>query len=171
LDRAHFGVGITEIDDFQILLGKMTTPAQYPALHFFPNAPGARDLGSRKIFRRGLGIGPELEPGIEAVVKTTLPSIHRLCSKETSFTPDSCLGFSATHQRAESEGSLSMNRTKLRSWRTSFGENRRLDARRSARVSWLYASWLRNEALRAGVRVVSSRPWRTAFERVLEALA
>jgi len=64
-----------------------------------------------------------------------------------------------------------MNRTKLRSWRTSFGENRRLGARRSARVSWLYASWLRNEALRAGVSVVSSRPWRTAFERVLEALA
>ena len=33
---AHaFGVGLTEVDDFQIVLERLTTPEQQPALHYF----------------------------------------------------------------------------------------------------------------------------------------
>ena len=31
----HFGVGLTEMDDFPNVLERMTTPAQQPALHYF----------------------------------------------------------------------------------------------------------------------------------------
>ena len=37
----HFGVGITEIDDFQVILERMTTPEQQPVLHFFRTDPDA----------------------------------------------------------------------------------------------------------------------------------
>ena len=30
----HFNVGITEIDDFQVILERMTTPEQQPELHW-----------------------------------------------------------------------------------------------------------------------------------------
>ena len=35
----HFGIGITEVDDFQVLLERMTTPEQQPALHFWRTHP------------------------------------------------------------------------------------------------------------------------------------
>jgi hypothetical protein len=31
----HFGVGITEVDDFQVVLERMTTPAQQPVIHYW----------------------------------------------------------------------------------------------------------------------------------------
>src|SRR5947207_6139057 len=31
----HYGVGITEVDDFQAILEGMTTPEQYPVLHYW----------------------------------------------------------------------------------------------------------------------------------------
>ncbi len=31
----HFEVGLTEVDDFQRVLERMTTPEQYPAVHAF----------------------------------------------------------------------------------------------------------------------------------------
>src|SRR3712207_2440831 len=37
----HFGVGMTEIDDFQVILERMTTPEQYPVVHLFPTDPEA----------------------------------------------------------------------------------------------------------------------------------
>jgi 2-phosphoglycerate kinase len=37
----HFGVGITEVDDFQVILERMTTPEQYPVLHLFRTDPEA----------------------------------------------------------------------------------------------------------------------------------
>jgi 2-phosphoglycerate kinase len=35
----HFGIGITEIDDFQVILERMTTPEQYPDLHAWRTDP------------------------------------------------------------------------------------------------------------------------------------
>ena len=32
----HFNVGITEVDDFQVILERMTTPEQQPELHWDP---------------------------------------------------------------------------------------------------------------------------------------
>src|SRR5215216_6672499 len=37
----HFGIGITEIDDFQVILERMTSPDQYPVLHLFRSNPDA----------------------------------------------------------------------------------------------------------------------------------
>src|SRR3954468_7813209 len=31
----HLGVGLTEVDDFHLILEKMTTPVQMPLLHFW----------------------------------------------------------------------------------------------------------------------------------------
>jgi hypothetical protein len=37
---AHrYGVGITEIDDFQVILERLTTPDQQPAMHFWRTNP------------------------------------------------------------------------------------------------------------------------------------
>lgn len=52
----HFGVGITEIDDFQVLLEAMTTPEQQPALHFWRIHPAPEQLTADEISPPARGI-------------------------------------------------------------------------------------------------------------------
>jgi hypothetical protein len=40
-----------------------------------------------------------------------------------------------------------------------------------ARVSWLYGQWLKHEAERYGLPVLSARPWDTLFDRILAVLS
>jgi len=35
----HYAVGITEVDDFQVILERMTTPEQQPILHYWRTHP------------------------------------------------------------------------------------------------------------------------------------
>jgi 2-phosphoglycerate kinase len=167
----HFAVGITEIDDFQVLLEKMTTPAQYPALHFWPNHPAPETLEPEEVFRRGLGIGSELEPGIAAVVKDHLFA-HTPVVLEGDFLHPAFLARLQHDAGGRRVQAVIIDEPDEAQIRANFlrrePETPRPEKR--ARVSWLYAAWLREEANRAGVTVVSSRPWSTAFERVLETL-
>jgi 2-phosphoglycerate kinase len=45
----HFGIGLTEVDDFQVLLETMTTPEQQPALHFWRTHPAPDALSAQAI--------------------------------------------------------------------------------------------------------------------------
>ncbi len=46
----YFRVGLTEVDDFQVLLERMTTPEQQPALHFWRTHPAPETLSPTEIF-------------------------------------------------------------------------------------------------------------------------
>jgi 2-phosphoglycerate kinase len=37
----HFGLGVTAIDDFQVVLERMTIPEKYPVVHLFQTDPDA----------------------------------------------------------------------------------------------------------------------------------
>ncbi len=45
----HFGIGITEVDDFQQMLKVMTTPEQQPLIHYWDTHPEAAALPPEKI--------------------------------------------------------------------------------------------------------------------------
>ena len=45
----HFNVGITEVDDFQVILERMTTPEQQPELHWGPTPSEAMLLPADEI--------------------------------------------------------------------------------------------------------------------------
>jgi hypothetical protein len=59
-----FDVGIVEVDDFQVILERMTTPQQQPALHFWRTHP---DPGSLSAQCQQLGV-----PYVEARPWSTL---------------------------------------------------------------------------------------------------
>ena len=40
-----------------------------------------------------------------------------------------------------------------------------------ARVSWLYGQWLKQEAERYGLPMLSVRPWDTLFERIIASIS
>ena len=68
----YFRIGITEIDDFQVLLERMTTPEQQPALHFWRTHPTPHLLSAIEIMEQGLDVGRAMAPGLEAVIANHL---------------------------------------------------------------------------------------------------
>ena len=170
----YFGIGLTEVDDFQVLLERMTTPEQQPALHFWRTHPAPDQLSATEILEQGLTIGPVMAPGLEAVIANHLESntpivlegdfIHPALAAQNTFSGIPNDGqVRAIFLHEEDEQQLLMN----------FAQREReqgLQAKR-ARVSWLYGQWLKHEAERYGLAVLPARPWDTLFDRFLAALS
>jgi 2-phosphoglycerate kinase len=68
----YFGVGLTEVDDFQVLLERMTTPEQQPVLHFWRTHRSPDQLSATEIFEQGLEVGQVMASGLDAVIANHL---------------------------------------------------------------------------------------------------
>jgi 2-phosphoglycerate kinase len=64
----HFGVAITEVDDFQVVLECMPTPEQQPELHFWRTHPAPHTLQVEEIVSRSIAVGSVLLPALAAVI-------------------------------------------------------------------------------------------------------
>lgn len=169
----HFGVGLTEVDDFQVLLETMTTPEQQPALHFWRTHPAPHTLSADEIFTQGLQIGRVMAPGLEAVIANHLESDAPVVLEGDFIHP-------AVAARASYAGQP--NDGRVRGVFLHEPDEQQLVANYlqrepaagpqtvRARVSWLYGRWLKAECERLGVPMLAARPWETVMERVLHAL-
>lgn len=68
----YFGISIIEIDDFQVLLERMSTPEQQPVLHFWRTHPAPHLLSALEITEQGLAVGQVMATGLEAVIANHL---------------------------------------------------------------------------------------------------
>src|SRR5690606_23827883 len=64
----HFGVGIVEVDDFQVVLERLTTPETQPAFHFWRTHPDPGSLTPDAIHEQGLAYGQAMLLALEAVI-------------------------------------------------------------------------------------------------------
>jgi 2-phosphoglycerate kinase len=170
----YFGIGLTEVDDFQVLLETMTTPEQQPALHFWRTHPAPQQLSATEILEQGLTIGPVMAPGLEAVIGNHLESqtpvvlegdfIHPALAAQTTFAGIPNNGqVRAVFLHEDDEGQLLAN----------FAQREPAAGPQvtRARVSWLYGQWLKREAVQHGLAVLPARPWDTLFDRCLAAVS
>jgi 2-phosphoglycerate kinase len=169
----YFAVGLTEIDDFQVLLERMTTPEQQPVLHFWRTHPAPHQLAASEIMEQGLRVGQVMAAGLEAVIANHLESqtpvvlegdfLHPSLAAQEQFTGLANGGrVKALFLYEEDESQLITN--------FALREPASGAQRTRARVSWLYGQWLRREAARYGLPVIAARPWETVFERSIAAL-
>lgn len=170
----HFDVGITEVDDFQILLERLTTPAQLPVLHFWRTHPAFAQLSPAAILENGLAIGRVLAPGLEAVIANHLETqtpivlegdfIHPALAAQASFAGQANDGrVRAIFLYEPDEQQLVAN---FAARAPEGGEQTK-----RARVSWLYGQWLKDEAERYGLPILPARPWDSVFARIIAALS
>ena len=170
----HFRVGITEVDDFQVLLERMTTPEQQPVLHFWRTYPAPDQLSAEAIFKQGLQVGQVMAPGLEAVIANHLESstpvvlegdfIHPALAAQTAFAGIANGGqVRAVFLIEEDEGQLVANFLQR--------EPGHGPQRKRAQVSWLYGQWLKQEAERYGLPALAARPWDTLFARIVAVLS
>ena len=165
----HFGVGITEVDDFQVILERMTTPEQQPILHYWRTHPDPGSLSAEQIVEHTIAVGQVMLPALEAVIANHLESqapvvldgdyiLPALISQSPSFAGN----VRAIFLYEEDEEQLRQNFLQ-REPEEGIQEMR-------AHVSWLYGKWLREEAERVGAIALPARPWEDVFERVLTVL-
>ena len=70
----HFGIGITEVDDFQVILERMTTPEEQPELHYWRTHPEAVNLPAGEIVKHTIAVGQVMAPALEAVIANHIES-------------------------------------------------------------------------------------------------
>lgn len=170
----HYGVGITEVDDFQVLLERMTTPEQQPAIHFWGTHPAPETLAAEEVMAQGLAIGAAMAPGLEAVIANHLESDAPVVLEGDFILP-------ALAAQASFAGELNGGRVRgvflvEEDEQQLIANYMRREPQRGpqatrARVSWLYGQWLLREAGRLGVPAIPARPWETVFERVIAAVS
>ncbi len=170
----YFGVGITEVDDFQNLLEGMTTAEQQPAIHFWRMHPAPEELSAAEIIRHLLEQSEAIGRGLEAVIANHLETSTPLVLEGDFILP-------ALVAQASFSGQANAGR--VRGAFLHEPDEQQLVANylsrepesgpqiKRAHVSWRHGLWLRQEAERHGSPVVLARPWDTVLERLIAAVS
>lgn len=171
---AHqFGVGLTEVDDFQQLLRRMTTPDQQPALHFWHTHPDPFSLTPEQMMDNLIAIGEAMQPGLTAVIANHLESDVPVVLEGDFILP--ALAAQSVFDEQANDGrvkGLFLIEPDERQLVHNFliREPHYGEQTKRARSSWLFGQWLAREAARHGVASLEARPWPTVLERALAAL-
>ena len=169
----HFGVGLTETDDFQVVLERVTTPDQYPVVHMWRLQPekvlALDDAGMLEHFRDYCAVMAHvLEPVIANHIEENTPVVLEggfilpsLASLRTYGDVDAGGHVRALFIYEDDETQLARN------FRAREGE----EQPRRASISLNQSEWLRAECERLGVPAVPARPWDTVLERAISAVS
>ena len=167
-----FGVGLTEVDDFQIVLERMTTPEQQPALHYWNlHAAEVLRMDDEQMLAHTLSVAEVLSGAMELVTGNHLASLAPVVLEGDFLLPARAVrpAYDGTPADGQVRAVFLYEEDEqqiLRNFRARVGE----EQPRRARASWYYSAWLRREAARRGLLAVPARPWDTVLERVIAAL-
>jgi 2-phosphoglycerate kinase len=162
----HFGVGITEVDDFQVILERMTTPEQYPMLHLFRTDPEAF-FALDEAGKLGVAIAyaTVMAEALEAVIANHLDGGSPIVLEGDFLLPS--LAVQETYDGIPAAGRvrgfiLYDDEAQIaRNYLTREGEPQP----DRARWSWNHSEWLRQEGERLGLPTLAARPWETVLAR------
>lgn len=167
----RFGVGITEIDDFQVVLERMTTPEQYPVVHQFRTDPEAFfALDEEGKLRTAIAYSTVMAQVLEAVIANHLDGGPPIVLEGDFLLPS--LLAQGTYDGISGDGRVRgfiLYEDEAQIARNYLAREGEPQPDR-ARWSWNHSEWLRREAERLGAPTLSARPWETAVERAVALL-
>jgi 2-phosphoglycerate kinase len=168
----HYGAGLTEVDDFQIVLEGMTTPEQYPVLHYWrTHLEDARRMNDEEqvaFMRRYADLmARALTLVIANHIETRAPVVLEgdfilpaLATEETYADLPAGGQVRALFLYEQDEEQIARNYL-LRDG---------IEQRERAHISWCVSEWLRQEARRLAVPSIPARPWDTVLQRAIAAV-
>lgn len=170
---AHqFAVGLTEMDDFHIVLKRMTTPAQQPALHFFRlHTAEVEAMDDEQMLAHMLDSSNAMSGAMELVIGNHLASRAPVVLEGDFLLPS--LAVRPAYDGIPAAGQVRgvfLSEDDEQQIRRNYRAREGTDQPHRARVSWYHSAWLRREAERRGLPAVPARPWDTVLERVIAAL-
>jgi 2-phosphoglycerate kinase len=168
----HFAAALTEMDDFQNVLERLTTPEQQPALHYFRlHTTEVLRFDDEQMLAHTLSVADAMSVAMELVIANHLATRAPVVLEGDFLLPE--LAVRPAYDGGPAAGQVravflyeAEEQQILRNFRARTGE----EQPRRARASWYYSEWLRREAERLGLPTVPARPWETVLERVIAAL-
>ena len=166
----HFGVGITEIDDFQVILKRMTIPEQYPDLHRFRTPPDViRRMDEERNPAHSVEYANVMSEPLEFDIANHVDGRPPFV-REVAFLI-SALVAQATYDGVPADGRA---RAVFASERDEEQIERNFHAREGepqplrAAASWRYNEWLRQDVDSGELPTVEARPWEAECEPTLK---
>lgn len=168
----HYGVGLTEVDDFQVVLEGMTTPEQYPVFHYWrTNYEDAVRMSEDEKLDFMLRYSRTLERALSLVVANHVESRAPIVLEGDFILPS--LAVQARQGEIEAAGAVRavfLHEESEAQLRRNYLAREGAEQAERARASRRHSEWLRQEATRLGVPAVPARPWETVLERVIAAV-
>ncbi|GAC1445702.1 MAG: hypothetical protein NVSMB52_07810 [Chloroflexota bacterium] len=168
----HFNVGLTEVDDFQIVLENMTIPEQYPELHYWrTHYEEARRMSEDEHVEFMVRYSQVMAGALTLVIANHIESRAPVVLEGDFILPSLAVQsrygdvlangqVRALFLLEEDEEQIALN------YRTREGT----DQPERARNSWRINEWLRHEAEQLSVPHIAARPWETVFDRAIAAV-
>lgn len=173
----QYGIGLAEVDDFRLVLQRMTTPAHYPALHFFLSAD-ILQWPVETLRDQLVAVNQIVSSALEIVIANHVATNTPCILEGDGILP----AFAAQQSFAQLEGGRAVRaafiieRDKDRLFHNMQMRGRSFDTFSSraqhqwGELSWQYGQWLEDEAIRCGIPVVPAQPWNTLAERIRAAI-
>ena len=175
---ARFGVGLAQVDDFRLVLERMSTPEQQPTLHALLDIVSRQDASPEAVRDALIKVARTVSYALEIVVAHHVATTTAMILEGDGILP----AFAAQRVFADLDVEDSVRAVFLveederQLYRNAIERRRGFELlsadhqRRCVRRSWLHGQWLRQEALRYDVPIVTPRPWETLEERIISVI-
>jgi 2-phosphoglycerate kinase len=168
----RIGVAITEVDDFHVILERMTTPEQQPVLHLFRTDPDAffsKSEDEKLAF--AISYATAMAEPLEYVIANHLEGGVPVVLEGDFILPALAAQsvFAGIPAESKVRGVFIYEQDEAQIARNYLAREGVPQTGRE-RSSWRYSEWLRHEAERLELPTVAARPWETVLERILAVL-
>jgi len=174
----HFGVSVSQVDDYRLVLQRATSPGQIDGLHFFSQDPAvifANPLDS--VVEQLIRIGKIMSDALEDVIAHHVITHTPIILEGDGILPALAIlqeidGVSVTGKIksvfiVESSEQAFFQSCRER-WPGSEADSHTSDW---VRLAWRYGQWLCAETQKLGLPIVKSQPWDMLGQRILAELS
>jgi 2-phosphoglycerate kinase len=175
----RLAVSFGQLDDFRLVLQRVTSAAHLPALHYFVATENVWHQPAEVLRDRLIDVAAVVSDALRVVAAHHAVTQHPLILEGDGLLPSVVAELISTDRHTqelvravflhEPEETAIYERMLARG--RGFDARPRRERDVQVRTNWLYGEWLRAEAERLGLPVLAPHPWETLPDRVLDAIA
>ncbi len=168
----HYDVGLIEVDDFQVVLEGMTTPEQYPVLHYWhTHFDEARRMSEEEQLDFFLQYSQVMARTLTLVIANHIESRAPIVLEGDFILPS--LAVQTAYGDIPASGQVRavfLHEEDQEQIGRNYFQRDGMEQPERARTSWRVSRWLKEEAERLDVPAVSARPWASVLQRTIRAI-
>jgi 2-phosphoglycerate kinase len=172
----QFGVGLTQVDDLRLALQRMTTSDRCPALHYFLSTPIVWNRPPTELRDGLIKVGRVISQALEPIIQHHLDTPYPLILEGDGILPELIDRLTLARIDTSKVRAMFLFEPDEAGLRTNMAERGRgfeydatPDQHAQVQMNWLYGHWLREEATRLRLPVLSTRPRATLVDRAMRA--